>query len=71
MHFSPWAADVSDLSLSQLCSVWNKELDFGMNKMQDKTELKKSVVQSVLLCLSYIFIVYFDKQVHKKTGKIN
>ena len=33
------------------------ELDFWMNKIQDRTqELKKSVVQSVLLCLSCLFI---------------
>ena len=37
-----------------------------MNKIQDRTqELKKSVVQSILLCLSCYFYVYVDKQVHK------
>ena len=36
---------------------------------RQNTELKKSVMQSVLLCLSLSFHVYFDKQVHKKTGK--
>ena len=32
---------------------------------RQNTELKKSVVQSVLLCVTS-FHVYFDKQVHKK-----
>ena len=44
------------------------ELDFWMNKIQDRTELK-SVVQSVLFCLVMSFHVNFDKQVHKKTEK--
>ena len=35
---------------------------------RQSTELKKSVVQSVLLCLTS-FHVYFDKQVHKKLGE--
>ena len=49
-----WAADVSNLSRSQLCSVWYMELDKQDTKQN--TELKKSVVQSVLLCLSCIFM---------------
>ena len=54
--FFSWAADVSDLSRLQL---WNMELDIWMNKIQDtrqNTELKKSIVQSVSLCLSYLFL---------------
>ena len=59
-----WAADVSDLCRSQL---WNRELGFWMNKIQDRTqELKKSVVQSIYIVSVISFLVYFDKQVHKK-----
>ena len=42
-----------------------------MSKIQDNTELKKSVVQNASLCLSYLFLSYFDKQVHKKLEKKN
>ena len=56
LSFFFWAADVSNLDRSQLFSVWNKELDLWMNKIQDKTQLKKSVVQSVLLCLSCLLM---------------
>ena len=35
---------------------------------RQNTELKKSVVQSILLCLSCLFI-YIDKQVHKTLKK--
>ena len=72
--FFSWAADMSDLSRSQL---WNMELDFWMNKIQDtwrqNTELKKSVVQSVSLCLLYLFLYIlmskFIKNWKKKLSK--
>ena len=38
---------------------------------RQNTELKKSVVHSVSLCLSWSFLVYFDKQTHKKLKKKN
>ena len=38
-------------------------------KIQGRTQLKKSVVQSVLLCLTCLFHVYFDKQVNKNWKK--
>ena len=43
------------------------ELDFWMNKIQDRTQevcCTKSFIVSVMS-----LHVYFDKQVHKKTGK--
>ena len=58
----------------QTCQIWVGHnfkignLIFWMNKIDTRhnTELKKSIVQSVSLCLSYLFLIYFDKQVHKK-----
>ena len=46
------------------------ELDFWMNKIQDGTQLKKSVVQSVLLCLSCLFIYILTSKFIKKLKKI-
>ena len=56
-------------SEQQTCLIWvghnffqyeisrgNKELDLRMNKIQDKIQLKKSVVQSGLLCLSCLLM---------------
>ena len=57
-----WVADVSNLGQLQLWSVWNKELDLWMNKIQDWTQSWRSI--SVVS-----FYVYFDKQVHKKLEK--
>ena len=63
-------------ALSQ--SSWQIGLKYGtwfwMNKIQDKnTELKKSVVQSVSLCLSYLFLYIltskFIKNWKKKLSK--
>ena len=61
---------MSDLSRSQL---WNMELDFWMNKIQDtwrqNTELKKSVVQSVSLCLLYLFLYILTSKFIKNWKK--
>ena len=47
------------------CGTWFlDEQDTRQNK-----ELKKSVVQSVSLCLSYLFLYIFDKKVHKRLKK--
>ena len=42
---------------------------FWMNKIQDNTELKKSVVQSVSLCLSYLFLYILTSKFIKKLEK--
>ena len=47
--------------------IWNLILD--EQDTRQNTETKKSVVQSVSFYLSYL--VYFDKQVHKKLKKKN
>ena len=67
--FFPWAADVSDLSRLQL---WNMELDFWMNKIQDRTQSWRSLLFKVFHCVSKCFIsflVYFNNLVHKKWEK--
>ena len=60
-----WAADVPDLSRSQL---WNMELDFWMNKIQDRTQSWKSLLFKVFHCVCHIFSCIF-LQVHKKLEK--
>ena len=47
--------------------IWNLILD-EQDTRQD-TELKKSVVQSVSLCLSYLFLYILTSKFIKKTGK--
>ena len=47
-----WAADMSDLSRSQL---WNMELDVWMNKIQDRTQSWKSLLLKVFHFVSHIF----------------
>ena len=60
-----WAVDVSDLSRSQL---WNMELDFGWTRY--KTEDRVEEVCCSKCFVSVVsFLVYFDKQVHKKLEK--
>ena len=50
--FFSWAADVSDLSWSQL---WNMELDIWMNKIEDRTQSWKSLLFKVFHCVCHIF----------------
>ena len=68
--FFSWAADASDLSRSQL---WNMKLDFLDEQDKDtwrqSTELKKSVVQSVSLCLSYLFLYILTSKFIQKLKK--
>ena len=47
------------------------ELDFWMNKIQDRTQSWTSLLFKVLHCVCHIFSFMFDKQVHKKTEKKN
>ena len=72
-HFFPWAAGLSDLSESQLCVVWNMELDFWINKIQDRTQSWRSLLFKVFYCLSnllmYILICKFIKKLEKKLSK--
>ena len=67
VFFFPWVADVSDLSCSQ---IWNMELDLDEQDTRQNTELKKSVVQSVSLCLSYLFLFILTSKFIKNCKKI-
>ena len=62
-----WAADVSNFSRSQ--PLFSMKYGTWFMDEQDttrrSTELKKSVVQSVLFCLSYLFIILTSKLVKK------
>ena len=51
-----WAADVSDLSRLQL---WNMELNFWMNKIQDRTQCWRSLLFKVFYCVCHIFSCIF------------
>ena len=62
-------ADVSNLSRSQLCSVWNMTLHFWMNKIQDRTRRWWSLLFKVFYCVCHVFSSNFDKLVHKKLKK--
>ena len=53
--FFSWAADMSDMSRSQLCSVWNMELDFWVNKIQDRKQSWRSLLFKVFYCVCHIF----------------
>ena len=46
------------------------EFDFWMNKIQDRTQLKKSVVQSVLLCLSCLYMFNLTSKFIKNWKRI-
>ena len=62
-----WAADVSDLCRSQL---WNRELGFWMNKIQDRTQSWKSLLfKAFTLCLSYLFLYILTSKFIKKLNK--
>ena len=71
VFFFPWAADVSNLSRSQLCSLWNMELAWFMDEQDARqdTELKKSIVRSVLLCLSCPFMYILTSKFIKNWKK--
>ena len=68
-----WAADVSNLSRSQLLvqfEIWNLILRWAEQDTRQNTELKKSVIRSVLLCLSCLFTYILTiKFIKKKTEK--
>ena len=69
--FFSWAADASNLIRSQVYSVWNMELDLWMNKIQERIqELKTSVVQSISLCLTCIFVYILTSKFIKTWKKI-
>ena len=62
----------------QTCQVWVGNsfeilnymyIDFWMNKIQDRTQSSRSLLFKVFNVSVTSFHVYFDKQVHKKTGK--
>ena len=56
-----WAANVSDLSRSQL---WNMELDFGWTRYKAEHKSWRSLLFKVFHCVCHIisFLVFFDKQ---------
>ena len=54
-----WAADVSNLGRSQLCSVWNMELDLWMNKIQDRTQSWRSLLYKVFYYVCHFFSSIF------------
>ena len=58
--FFSWAADVSNLSRSQLCSVWNMELDLWMNKIRGRTQSwRRSLLFKVFYCVCHVFSSIF------------
>ena len=61
-----WAADVSDLSRSQL---WNMELDFGWTRYKTEHRVEEVCCSKCFIVSVISFLVYFDKQVHKKLEK--
>ena len=61
-----WAADVSDLSRSQL---WNMELDLGWTRYKTEHRVEKVCCTKCFIVSDTSFLVYFDKQVHKKLEK--
>ena len=64
--FFSWAAEVSDLSRSQL---WNMELDFGWTRYKTEHRVEEICCSKCFIVSVISFLVYFDKQVHKKTEK--
>ena len=58
LFFFFWAADVSDLSRSQLCSVKNKEPDFWMNKISNKTQTLRNLLFKVFYCVCHNIFMY-------------
>ena len=74
--FPPWAAEVSNLSRSQpLFSMKYATWFLDEQDTRQSTELKKLVVQSVLLCLSHLyltskFIKHWEKKLSKQNQKI-
>ena len=69
LNFFFWPADVSNLSRSQLCSVWNMELDFWMNKIQDRTQSWKSLLFKVYYCVCHFFWSIFWQASSQKNWK--
>ena len=63
-----WAANVSDLSRSQL---WNMELDFGWTRYKAEHKSWRSLLFKVFHCVCYIFSCIFWQASHKKNWKKN
>ena len=68
-----WAADISNLSRSQLCfvqyEIWN--LIFGWTSYKTEHKVKEVCCSKCFIVSVMSFHLYFDKQVHKKTEKRN
>ena len=60
---------MSDMSRSQLCSVWNMELDFWMNKIQDRTQSWRSLLFKVFYCVCHIFSCILTNKFIKRKKK--
>ena len=61
-----WAANVSDLSRSQL---WNMELDFGWTRYKAEHKSWRSLLFKVFHCVCHIFSCIFWQTSHKKLFK--
>ena len=66
VFFFSWAADVSDLSRSQL---WNMELDFGWARYKTEHRVEQVCCSKCYIVSVISFLVYFDKQVRKRLEK--
>ena len=64
-----WAADVSNLSRSQLCSVWIWNLIFGWTRYKTEHRVEEVCCSKCFIVSVMSFHLYFDKQVHKKLKK--
>ena len=58
-----WAANLSDLSRSQL---WNMELDFGWTRYKAEHKSLRSLLFKVFHCVCHIFSCVFWQASHKK-----
>ena len=61
-----WAANVSDISRSQL---WNMELDFGWTRYKAEHKSWRSLLFKVFHCVCHIFSCVFWQASHKKLKK--
>ena len=61
-----WAANVSDLSRSQL---WNMELDFGWTRYKAEHKSWRSLLFKVFHCVCHIFACIFWQTSHKNWKK--
>ena len=49
--------------------LWNMELDFWMNKIQDRAQSWRSLLFKVFSCVCYVFSCIFDKYLTNKFVK--